>query len=77
MTTVLRHEKLAYFIIGVLSVLTWILLTGNAGVGPVGRYQMEPILQSNITHIYVIDTTTGIVKWVDKMNTPFETMKGE
>ncbi|MCF6238944.1 MAG: hypothetical protein L3J79_09065 [Candidatus Marinimicrobia bacterium] len=68
--------KVLFFIMGVLSVLAAFLLTGATGVAPVGRYQMESVVRSNITHIYVIDTTTGRVKWVDDMDTTFDAMKG-
>jgi hypothetical protein len=76
MFTFIRREKILYFIMGVLSVLTIFLLTGAASINPVGKYQMETISRNNITHIYVMDTTTGKVKWVDEMDTPFDEMKG-
>lgn len=76
MSTYIWREKISYFIMGSLSVLAILLLTGAADIHPVGKYQMESIVRSNITHIYVIDTTTGKVKWVDEMDTPFDEMKG-
>ena len=71
------REKISYFIMGVLSVLTVLLLTGAADNNPIGKYEMESIVRSNITHLYVMDTTTGRVKWVDDMDTPFDEMKGQ
>ena len=76
MSTYVWRERISYFITGILSVLTILLLTGAASINPVGKYQMETIVRSNITHIYVMDTTTGKVKWVDEMDTPFDEMKG-
>jgi hypothetical protein len=64
-------------LVGGMGMLILLLLTG-AGLQPsVGKYQMEVISRDRATHIYVMDTTTGVVKWVDKMNTPFEKMKGD
>jgi hypothetical protein len=76
MSTYVYRERISYFIIGILSVLTIFLLTGAASINPVGKYQMETISRNNITHIYVMDSTTGKVKWVDEMDTPFDEMKG-
>jgi hypothetical protein len=60
---------------GIVSVLAILLLTGAADLNPIGKYQMEAFSRGNITHIYVMDTTTGKVKWLDEMDTPFEEMK--
>ena len=76
MSTCVWREKISYFIMGILSVLAILVLTGATGMNPVGKYQMESVVRSNITHIYVMDTTTGRVKWVDDMDTPFDEMKG-
>ena len=40
---------------------------------PPGKYEMEVVVRDRSTQIYVLDTTTGAVKWVDSMNTPFPT----
>ena len=77
MSTNVWREKVLYLIIGALSVLAVLLLTGISGSYPVGKYQMEPIVRNSITQIYVMDTTTGRVKWVNKMNTPFDEMKDD
>ncbi len=62
---------------GALSVLALFLLTGAATHAPPGKYEMEVVVRDRSTQIYVLDTTTGAVKWVDSMNTPFEQMKGD
>lgn len=72
------RENWGYIFIGGIGMLILLLLTG-ASLQPssVGKYQMEVISRDRATHIYVMDTTTGVVKWVDKMNIPFEKMKGD
>lgn len=77
MSTVALQGKISFFIIGALSILAVFFLTGASGTNPVGRYQIEIVVRNNITQIYVMDTTTGAVKWVDDMNKPFTEMKGD
>lgn len=77
MSTVALQGKISFFLIGALSILAVVLLTGASGTNPVGRYQIEIVVRNNITQIYVMDTTTGTVKWVDDMNKPFTEMKGD
>jgi len=71
------HSKISSFIMGAVCAFALILLLGAANTNPMGKYQMEAVLRNNITHIYVMDTTTGRVKWVDGMNISFDEMKGE
>ena len=74
--------KILLLVLGGMAV---VLLSGAKGADPVaekkgvevGRYQMEIVVRDRITQIYVMDTTTGAVKWVDSMNTPFIGMKGD
>ncbi len=77
MSTVTLQGKISFFIIGALSISALLFLTGAGGTNPVGRYQLEIVVRNNITQIYVMDTTTGAVKWVDDMNKPFSEMKGD
>ena len=72
-----RREKKSFFLLGALSMLTILLLTG-AVTGPhPGKYQMESIVKNNAVQLYVMDTTTGKVKWVKDMNVTFDEMKGD
>ena len=71
------RERMGFLMIGILSVLAILFLTAANNIQPVGKYQMECVVRNNFTDVYVIDTTTGVVKWVDDMNTPFEKMKGK
>ena len=64
-------------LIGALTMLLLVLLSGAGNKPGGGKYQMEAVVRERITQVYVMDTTTGMVKWVDKMNTPFEQMKGK
>ncbi len=64
-------------LIGALTMLLLVLLSGATMTPGGGKYQMEAVVRERITQVYVMDTTTGVVKWVDKMNTPFEEMKGK
>ena len=64
------------FIAGVLCTLALFLLTGAGHNTLPGKYEME-IAHRDRTHlVYVIDTTTGAVKWADSMDTPFSELKG-
>ena len=40
----------------------------------IGRYQLEVVIRNRFPDLYVIDTATGRVKWVDlkNENKPFE-----
>ncbi len=69
--------KITFFLLGMLTLSVLFFLTGAGGTNPVRRYQLEIVVRNNITQIYVMDTTTGAVKWVDKMNRPFPEMKGD
>ncbi len=73
-----QKNNILIFSLGVLSVITVLLFTGVSTQYPVGKYEMEVISTTGRTsQIYVLDTTTGQVKWVDSLNTPFAQMKGE
>jgi hypothetical protein len=41
------------------------LLTGANTVSPVGRYQLQVVMRRDFPNLFVIDTSTGRVKWVD------------
>jgi len=66
-----------FFLGGVLCCLVLFLLTGAASQAPIGKYELAAVTREKFTHVYVIDTQTGAVKWVDSMNTPFTDMKGD
>lgn len=69
------NKQLCWFILaGMLAV---VLLTGATVSKPVGQYQMEIVVRDRSTQIYIMDTSTGVVKWVDAMGKPFTEMKGD
>jgi hypothetical protein len=71
-------EKLHFFfLIGAGVVIAFLFLTGTASVPQIGRYQIEAVSRGNFSDVYVIDTTTGAVKWWDTKheNVPFEKIK--
>ena len=69
--------RLGYFILGILACLGILFLTGAGNGGQVGRYQISTCLKRDWVYVYVVDTTTGVVKFVDEKdeNKPFEEIK--
>jgi hypothetical protein len=74
-----KKNGVIMFLAGALSVLIVFLLTGAAdqGQAPVGKYEMEIAHRERTYLVYVLDTTTGAVKWVEEMDTPFTELKGD
>lgn len=76
----IRLGKASIFFLGVLFMLAVLFLTGaNHGQQQdVGRYRMSVSIRGNFTDIYVIDTTTGVVKYLGKdEGKPFELVGGK
>ncbi len=78
LTTSDTKNGIIMFLAGAISVLILLLLTGAAdqSQAPVGKYEMEIAHRERTYLVYVLDTTTGAVKWVEEMNTPFTELKG-
>ena len=71
-----RSFSIFSFITGILCTIALLFLTGTASYEPVGKYRMEvTTTHNNINNIYVIDTTTGRVKWLNKLNLSFDEIK--
>jgi hypothetical protein len=70
-------EKFLFFLIGAGVVIAFLFLTGAANVSQIGRYQVEGVARGEYNDVYVIDTTTGAVKWWDTKNEniPFDQIK--
>ena len=66
--------KFSFFLIGAVVVLAFLFLTGATDVPQIGRYQINSVSRGDFSDVYVIDTTTGAVKWWDTKyeNIPFE-----
>ncbi len=70
-------EKFLFLLVGAGVVVTLLFLTGAAKVSQIGRYQIEAYSRGDFSDVYVIDTTTGAVKWWDTKheNMPFDQIK--
>jgi hypothetical protein len=70
-------EKLTFFLIGAGVVIAFLFLTGTASIPQIGRYQIEGVSRGDFINVYVIDTTTGAVKWwdTDHEDVPFDKIK--
>ena len=70
-------ERLVYILTGLTIALLFLFLTGAYNASQIGRYQISTEVRRDFIEIYVIDTTTGTVKYVDSKNEnkPFEEIK--
>ena len=67
-----------YALLGALAALGLMFLVGAGHPSDaVGRYQLSTCLKRDWVYVYVIDTMTGAVKFVDEKNEnkPFEEIK--
>lgn len=64
---------------GLLLMVALLFLTGAGGNSTeIGRYRMSTVVRGNFTDIFVIDTTTGVVKWLGgDEGKPFDEVKGK
>jgi hypothetical protein len=69
--------RFVYFLMGILACFGILFLTGAGNGSQVGRYQVSTCLKRDWVYVYVIDTATGAVKFVDEKdeNKPFEEIK--
>lgn len=79
MQTMTLPKSMVYFWAGLLLALVLVTLTGAGGEAPpVGRYQMELTSRNGFTDIFVMDTATGVIKYVGKdEGKPFDQIKGK
>jgi hypothetical protein len=71
-------QPVTYFIMGAMVVLCLVFITGaGQNDSHVGRYQISTCLKRDWVYVYVVDTVTGVVKFVDEKNEnkPFEEIK--
>ena len=72
------RQQIVYLVLGAMITLGLVFIIG---AGPdstqVGRYQISTCLKRDWVYVYVIDTATGTVKFVDEKNEnkPFEEIK--
>jgi len=73
-----KHTYAAMAIVLILMTLVLFIGASHTGNGEVGRYRMSVVIRNSFTDIFVIDTTTGVVKYVGKdEGKPFEQIKGK
>ena len=78
MKSVAKTPKTLFAAIGLIIGLALLLLVGATYENQIGRYRMSVITRNNFTDVYVIDTVTGIVKYLGKdEGRPFEEIKGK
>lgn len=69
--------KYTLFLIGLVVALSFFFLTGATTGTQVGRYQISTCEKRGYVDVYVIDTATGAVKFVESRdeNKPFDEIK--
>ncbi len=73
-----KVQPVVYTLIGAALTLALVLLTGAGQANEtIGRYQISTCLKRDWVYVYVIDTATGVVKFVDEKNEnkPFDEIK--
>jgi hypothetical protein len=71
-------QPIVYLIFGALLTLGVVFIMGTGpNSATVGRYQISTCLKRDWIYVYVIDTATGAVKFVDEKNEnkPFDEIK--
>ena len=58
-------DRISSFMLGALTILALLFLTGAAPQSPIGRYQISSWVRGQFVGAMVVDTTTGTVKYVD------------
>ncbi len=75
-----KRQKGFFILVGFFVSLALGILVGAAPVDnrpPVGRYRLTAVVRGNFPDLFVIDTTTGAVKWVgNDEGKPFDQIKG-
>lgn len=76
----IRDNKASFILLGIFMILVLFLMTGADTMRPqeTGRYRMSVSIRGNFTDIYVIDTVTGVVKYLGKdEGKPFDQVSGK
>jgi hypothetical protein len=76
----IRDNKASIILLGIFLILVLFLTTGADSMRPqeTGRYRMSVAIRGNFTDIYVIDTETGVVKYLGKdEGKPFDQVSGK
>ena len=74
------NRHLISFLLGAALTLAALVMTGAAGTSDppqIGRYRIAALMRGNFPDVFVIDTATGVVKWVgNDEGKPFDQIKG-
>jgi hypothetical protein len=76
----IRDNKASFILLGIFLILVLFLMTGADTVRPqqTERYRMSVVIRGNFTDISVIDTVTGVVKYLGKdEGKPFDQVSGK
>jgi hypothetical protein len=77
MNSIQKRHGWVIVCLSALVLLALSLLTGATYDSQVGRFRMSVITRNNFTDIYVIDTVTGVVKYLGPdEGKPFDQIKG-
>ena len=70
-------EKFTFILVVLMIALSLFFLTGATSEKQIGKYEMSVIVKDRYVQVYVIDTATGVVKYVDPKDEgkPFEEVK--
>ena len=75
-----NRQRLAYILFGFLVSLAVFVLIGATPIedqAQVGRYRLTAVVRGNFPDLFIIDTATGVVKWVgNDEGKPFDQIKG-
>jgi hypothetical protein len=75
----IKDNKASFILLGIFLILVFFLTLGADTMRPqeTGRYRMSVSIRGNFTDIYVIDTVTGVVKYLGKdEGKPFDKVSG-
>lgn len=78
MKTFSRSKRWTVLLIGVFVALSFLVLAAANNTPEIGRYRMSLAIRNNFTDIYILDTATGVVKYVGKdEGKPFAAISGK
>lgn len=73
-----RRRGWTVWLMGALVAFSFMALAAADNTPQIGRYQMEVAQRHSFTDIYVIDTVTGVVKYLGKdEGKPFADIRGK
>jgi len=74
-----HSEKIKYFLLGIFFIISILLIMGfvqEKSEDSVGRYQISTV-STNLPHLFMVDTKTGVAKIIHQSEFPNKTHLGE